>query len=188
MSEVLGLRKSSISNGYITINEVIVRVGKEQVRKEQAKTKTRIRRHEIPEYIQTLIDKTDPNTDELIALNGNTIYKRFSSLLKKNGIQHMSFHDLRHMNASVMAMLRIPEKYAMERGGWKTDKVMKKVYTHTFSDERIKVDTVIDDYFEKALGIKEDVDQKKYHAWLTLFDKPNTDESVTEFGSIPKFV
>lgn len=62
----------------------------------------------------------------------------------------MTFHDLRHENASVMALLRIPNKYAMERGGWKTDNVMKKVYTHTFSEEREKVDE--DDYFEKVLG------------------------------------
>ncbi len=60
----------------------------------------------------------------------------------------MSFHDLRHMNASVMAMLQIPEKYALERGGWKTDAVMKNVYTHTFSKERKKVDGIIDSYFE----------------------------------------
>jgi integrase len=42
---------------------------------------------------------------------------RFKRLLEKNGLPHMTFHDLRHMNASVMAMLRIPDKYAMERGG-----------------------------------------------------------------------
>ena len=47
-----------------------------------------------------------------------------------------------------MAKLNIPEKYAMERGGWKTDTVMKRVYTHTFSNERIKVDNIIDEYFE----------------------------------------
>lgn len=61
----------------------------------------------------------------------------------------MTFHDLRHLNASVMAMLQIPDKYAQERGGWKTDHVMKKVYTHTFSRERIRVDNIIDDYFSK---------------------------------------
>lgn len=38
----------------------------------------------------------------------------------------MTFHDLRHLNASVMAALRIPDKYAQERGGWKSDKIMKK--------------------------------------------------------------
>ncbi len=47
-----------------------------------------------------------------------------------------------------MALLRVPDKYAMERGGWKTDQVMKKVYTHTFSDERERVDELVDSYFE----------------------------------------
>ena len=47
--------------------------------------------------------------------------------VRKNNLPHMSFHDLRHVNASVMALLKIPDKYAMERGGWKTDSVMKIV-------------------------------------------------------------
>ena len=94
----------------------------------------------------------------------------------------MTFHDLRHVNASVMALLRIPDKYAMERGGWKTDEVMKKVYTHTFSKEREIVDEVIDDYFQKMLQVKsENVDIQKYKAWLTLFGKPDNEESMSEF-------
>jgi len=64
---------------------------------------------------------------------------------------HMTFHDLRHINASVMAQLRVPDKYAQERGGWKTDQIMKKVYTHTFSDERIAVDNVMDNFFENIV-------------------------------------
>ena len=41
----------------------------------------------------------------------------------------------------------------------------RKVYTHTFSEEREKVDDVIDNYFEKTLGIKNtDIDLKKYKA------------------------
>ena len=59
----------------------------------------------------------------------------------------MSFHDLRHMNASVMLALNVPDKYAMERGGWSTNHVMKSVYQHTFSAERKAVDDRIDDYF-----------------------------------------
>lgn len=81
-----------------------------------------------------------------------------------------------------MDMLRIPDKYAMERGGWKSDNVMKKVYTHTFSDEREKVDLIIDGYFEKTLGIKEyDVDMKKYKAWLLLYEKTDNVEALNEF-------
>lgn len=185
LSEIKGLKKSSIKDGYITINEVVVMVNREAIRKEQAKTFTRTRRHQIPEYIQVLINKAiadNVDIEELVTLSGHAIYSRFKRLLAKNNIPHMSFHDLRHVNASVMAMLRIPDKYAMERGGWKSDNVMKKVYTHTFSDEREKVDLIIDGYFEKTLGIKEyKIDMKKYKAWLMLYDKTENDESLNEF-------
>lgn len=62
-------------------------------------------------------------------------------------MEHISFHDLRHMNASVMLALGVPDKYAMERGGWETDSIMKSVYQNTFSSERLMVDKKIDDYF-----------------------------------------
>lgn len=41
----------------------------------------------------------------------------------------------------------------MERGGWSTDSTMKKVYTHTFSKERIDVDNRIDNYFNATLHV-----------------------------------
>ena len=50
-----------------------------------------------------------------------------------------------------MALLAIPDKYAMERGGCKTDKVMKGVYQHTFGLERQAVDQKIDAYFNEFL-------------------------------------
>lgn len=83
-------------------------------------------------------------------------------MLKRNNLPHMTFHDLRHVNASVMALLQIPDKYAMERGGWKTDSTMKGVYTHTFSKARKDVDETIDSYFESQLqGIKSKTDSPK---------------------------
>ena len=63
----------------------------------------------------------------------------------------MSFHDLRHMDASIMVALGIPDKYAMERGGWSSPHVMKSVYQHTFSKEREAVDDKIDEYFNSLL-------------------------------------
>ena len=51
------------------------------------------------------------------------------------------------MSASIMLALGVPDKYAMERGGWSTPNVMKSVYQHTFSAEREKADKRIDDYF-----------------------------------------
>ena len=71
-----------------------------------------------------------------------------------NGIPYMTFHDLRHVNASVMNMLHIPDKYAQEHGGWSSDYVMKDTYMQTFSKERIKVDDTIDSYFEEICNTK----------------------------------
>ncbi|MFT4144058.1 MAG: hypothetical protein QM644_06335 [Mobilitalea sp.] len=81
-------------------------------------------------------------------------------------------------------MLNIPGKYAMERGGWKTDKIMKQIYTHTFSKELEKVDTLIDSYFRTVVGTKDtDIDLKKYKAWLMLYDKVENEEAIEEFKS-----
>lgn len=65
------------------------------------------------------------------------------------------FVCFRHLNASVMLSLGVPDKYAMERGGWATNSTLKNVYQHTFSEERKQVDEMIDRYFEEALN-KED--------------------------------
>lgn len=153
MSEIRGLTKSkSVDGDYLTIREVVVDVEGKPVRKGQAKQSTRIRRHEMPPYIKELIDKED--NDQLITLSGHAIYCRFVRLMHKNGIPHMTFHDLRHINASVMALLQIPDKYAQERGGWKTDYTMKKVYTHTFSQGRLEADNKVNDYFERSLNLE----------------------------------
>lgn len=153
-SEVRGLTKSkSISpdGNYITIREVVVDVNGKPLTKPNGKEFYRNRRHRIPPYIKQLIALTDPAEDRLVPMSGQTIYRHWSQLLEVNGLPHMTFHDLRHVNASVMALLRVPDKYAQERGGWKTDQVMKQVYQQTFSPEREAVDDAMDNYFESIL-------------------------------------
>ncbi len=51
-----------------------------------------------------------------------------------------------------MLMLGVPDKYAMERGGWSTDSILKSVYQQTFTSERKRVDSVIDDYFNGVIN------------------------------------
>lgn len=147
ISEIRGLTKSKSINGdYITIREVVISVDNQDIKKSTGKQESRLRRHRIPPYIKKLIDKVPG--DVLVPMSYNTIYHKFQALLKKSDMPHMTFHDLRHINASVMALLNIPEKYAQERGGWKTPYVMKNIYMHTFKEERIAVDDKIDAYFE----------------------------------------
>lgn len=146
MSEIRGLTKSkSIDGDYITIREVLVNVGGVDTRKELAKEISRNRRHRMPEPIKKLINEVDG--DIIVPINPKTLTYRFKKSLEKAGLPEITFHDLRHINATLMATLKIPDKYAQERGGWKTDHVMKSVYTETFTEERKRVDEIIDKYF-----------------------------------------
>lgn len=151
VSEIRGLTKSkSLHGDYLTIREVVVDGEDGPVRKKIAKNEIRNRRHRVPKYIKDLIDQVDG--DIIVPMSGSALYQKWIRLQKKNHVKNIiTFHDLRHVNASVMALLQIPDKYAQERGGWKTDTIMKSVYQQTFSSERIKVDDTIDAYFENIL-------------------------------------
>lgn len=156
LSEIKGLQASDVKNGYITINRVMVLVDNLPTVKDNAKVETRLRRHRVPPYIMSLIRKTSAwkqHDGYLVDLTRSQIYHRWKKISNENGFE-MSFHDLRHMNASIMLMLGVPDKYAMERGGWSTDHVMKQVYMHTFDAARTAVDDKIDAYFTALLPEK----------------------------------
>lgn len=184
-SEILGLSKSkSISSdgNYITVKEVIVKdENNNSVVKNKGKQPSRDRTLRIPDYIKNLIDQVE--SDRLVTLTGTALSKRFSRLIKKADIPYMTFHDLRHINASVMTLLKVPDKYAQERGGWHSDHIMKSVYQQTFSSERAAIDEQVDQYFKSLLlnTEKQKKAEQKYYFWLALFDKSDTEEQRAQF-------
>ncbi|WP_206460386.1 tyrosine-type recombinase/integrase [Anaerovorax sp. IOR16] len=164
MSEIRGIKTSAISkDGMISIKEVIVDVNGKAISKNETKAYNRTRKSRLHRYLFDLIKKQESyiayqNTgidDYLIKMSRQQIYDRFILLQEKARINPtISFHKLRHLNASVMLMLGVPDKYAMERGGWATDYTMKNVYQHTFSKERQAVDNKIDNYFNEIMQRK----------------------------------
>ena len=152
MSEVRGIRVCDIKDGIMTINQVVVDVRGMPLVKAAGKEYDRNRALAVPPYIMRLIEDTPAwkNGDGyIITASGESIRGRFRRLCAKAGVD-ITFHDLRHVNASVMLQLNVPDKYAMERGGWKTDSTMKRVYQETFSRERKNVDALIDSYFDNV--------------------------------------
>lgn len=150
MSEVRGLKYKDIKNGVLTVQRSMLLVGSEEVLRENNKTYDSTRRIRLPSYLINVIGTGRP--DEFIVKEGkNTIYDRFVTAIDRAGLPHMRFHDLRHLNASVLLELGIPEKYAMERGGWSTPSTLQNVYQHTFSKQRKLVDDKVDRYFEEFL-------------------------------------
>ena len=152
MSELRAVKKSDIKDGVLTIKSALVNVDGEHIEKSSTKTIESTRQLRLPQRILSLIDALPQDQEYITIVKDHALYMRFTRLLKRKGIEHMSFHDLRHMSASIMLALNIPDKYAMERGGWSTSAVMKSVYQHTFSKERQAVDDKIDNYFNNLLN------------------------------------
>ena len=101
MSEIRNIKWSSITeygdgSAYITIQNSIIDIDGKPFEKKSTKVDTRTRRLRIPKYILNLIHSTERTSEYLINLSGSAIYQRFTRLIEKNGLQHMTFHDLRH--------------------------------------------------------------------------------------------
>lgn len=152
MSEIRGLTKSkSIDGDYITIRQVMVHVNHKDVIKPLGKTDARLRRHKMPDKIKELIDEVPG--DIIVPYHPSYLLRKLKRCLAAHNVMEISFHDLRHENASIMAALRLPDKYCMERGGWASDNIMKRVYMETFSEERENADKKVNDYFKQKLNI-----------------------------------
>ena len=143
-----------IKDGVLTIQRSKLYLGTQDVIRDLNKTFNSTRRLVVPAYIQSLIDRIphQSETDFIVPLGYKYIKNHLTKLAKANGYQ-LTFHQLRHLNASVMLMLGIPDKYAMERGGWSSNGVLKSVYQHTFSAERKLVDERIDGFFNDLLRV-----------------------------------
>lgn len=150
MSEVRGLRFSDISDGVLTVRNVRIKFGAEEFEKEKTKTYGSTRRLEVPEQIAALISEGEPD-DFIVDMPAQTITKKLRRYVERSCGKEVTFHQLRHLNASVMLQLGVPNKYAMERGGWSSDNVLKEVYQHTFSAARKEIDKRIDDYFTEII-------------------------------------
>ncbi len=148
MSEVRGLQFRDLKGNVLTVCRSNIYFDRIKNVRDQNKTYKSTRKLAILSYIKNLIEAVPHKIeDELIVqMEYQTLRSKFYKLLDEKGYQ-MTFHDLRYLSASVMLMLNIPDKYAMERGGWSTNSTLKSVYQHTFSEERKQVDKKIDDYF-----------------------------------------
>ena len=159
MSEVRGLQFCDLDGNVLTVQRSRMYIGGDDIIRDVNKTYSSTRQLVVPDYLLKMILAVPHESDEdfIVQQHYLLIKKHLDKLTKANGF-HMTFHDLRHLNASVMLMLGIPDKYAMERGGWSTNATLKAVYQHTFSDERKQVDAKIDAYFNEIVTSRQRVE------------------------------
>ena len=146
MSEIRGLTWDCIRDDTVHIKQAKVDEGLKGT-----KTYSSTRTLPLPPQIKSLLDKKPHKGEFIFPESRRAIASRFDYYTKKAGLPHYRFHDLRHINASVMLALGIPDKYAMRRMGHATNNMLKTVYQHTMQDEEIKTAEKIDKYFADLL-------------------------------------
>lgn len=152
LSEIRGAQYGDIKNGLLHICRAIVDNENGEAIVKLTKTSAGTRRVSIPDYIASLIPPSDDPNEYIVKASGQAIYKKFTRALEAKGIEHMRFHDLRHVNAAVMVRLGVESKYAQERNGWASDRMYKQVYAYTMQDQMAAVDSSINSYFANKIG------------------------------------
>lgn len=152
MSEIRGLKWEDYDGRQLYIHGVKLCCGTEDVYKETTKTAAGTRYVTVSDYLKNLLDNSERTSEWIVPMTHNAIYKRYSRALQSNGLPKMSFHFLRHINASLMTQLKIPDRYAMEMGGWATNNTYKYVYTHTISEESKQYRKLLNDNIDSLLN------------------------------------
>ena len=103
----------------------------------------------LPQFVMDLLPKQGKTVDLTIA----QITNQFIDLVKRSGLPHFRFHDLRHYAASIAASSSVGASVEAikARGGWATDGMMKRIYINQLGDEVDKDTLAINGYFEQKI-------------------------------------
>lgn len=161
-SEITGLQWNCIDfrRGTLRIKQALVRNADGDYVMKTTKTRGSTRTIHLPDCLITLLKaaKKDAANDFVVNLSAQSLYRRLKTILRKNDLPDIRFHDLRHCNNTVMLSLGIPDKYARQRCGWTTNSPAKRAYDHIMLSKRTEYDDIIDSYFCK---LRDDTDATK---------------------------
>ncbi|MBO4912724.1 MAG: site-specific integrase [Butyrivibrio sp.] len=133
-SEICALTVDDLKGNILTINKAKVLDSEGIWHIKSTKTTESTRDVVIPNYLADLI------REQGFIYNGgpNVITQALERTQKKLGIPYFTLHKLRHFFASYMHDQGFTDKQIQDMGGWKTDNVMKSVYTHSMQMDEAK--------------------------------------------------
>ena len=138
-SELLNLRWKDIDleKGVLKVNgSAVCDEEGNLIRRQETKNKTSRRLVPIIPPLKEALTRVDYKGEYVVSMTANGIYKHINRICAENGLPEVGIHGLRHSFASLAFNLGMPEKVAMQIGGWANDQTMRKIYTH-ISEEQI---------------------------------------------------
>lgn len=149
-SEICALTADDIDreNNTVRVNKAMILTEDREWIVKPPKTPGSVRTVTMPKQMMDILPVTN---GRVIQATPDQISHRFERAIISSGIRRFRFHDLRHYAASAMHAAGIRDQYIMQRGGWITDGVMKRVYRGTISEEEARANAKIDEWIAGAL-------------------------------------
>lgn len=129
----------------IKINKAIVYDSNNEYVIKGTKTTNSTRILPIPEIVVPIIEEEIAKDKPLLTLN--TIESRYVKMRKTIGMEHISFHALRHYFASALVVMDVPDFYAIKLMGHNSDRMLKNVYQHIRQEYMNEVSQKMDSFF-----------------------------------------
>lgn len=151
ISEIQALKWEDIPKNpsFIRVSGAVVRNEKNGYqRKAQNKNETSTRNVPImmPE-LSAAIERDRKESGPILDRDQDSLREAVHNICKKNGITDVTVHGLRHSFASLAYHLQIPEKIAMEIGGWADAGTMHKIYTHIAKSDIERYQTAMTEFY-----------------------------------------
>lgn len=154
ISETLALTNGDINfeENYIDINKTVTKINSKNVIG-TPKTKNAYRRIYINQPIKEIIDR-NLKTHLLFSMNGTYVNKtnirlRLKSVLKDTSYCHLTLHDLRHINSSLLLYNNVDLKSISSHLGHSSIRVTSDIYLHTTEEANAKLSLNIESIFNE---------------------------------------
>lgn len=149
--EICALRAEDIQGSLVHVQRNMVRTTDNTWIEKEPKSYAGNRYIDFPEFVA---DKFKGKKGRIVELNPNQITDKFKYILKRAGLPHFRFHDLRHYSASIQHAIGVPDAYIMQRGGWGNDGVLKAVYRHAMEEKSKEMSNLANSHFESICNTK----------------------------------
>lgn len=152
-SEIAALRWENIPEEpkFIPVSGAAVRDAQNHlVLKPQNKNATSARQVPvlIPELKEAIRRERKPS-GAVLCFSQDRLRDGINKVCENNGFPRIGIHGLRHSFASLAYHLNMPEKIAMEIGGWADAGTMHRIYTHIARSDIERYQKAIGDFYEE---------------------------------------
>lgn len=154
-SEIVALRWEDVDIDARTIRvrgAVVLDEDGKEVRKGTKTTGSTRVLVNCPEYLMQRMSDADRISDRVCNLSLSALSHKFDRFLSAEGLPHIGLHNLRHTNASILLALNVPDKYAMQIGGWSSAQTMRNIYQHIMDDEMLRATELRNQFLRDILG------------------------------------